>query len=51
MLSPNIHLISITVKKYTWELPEDSIHKEGLVTKGIFLLSPVDMRLVVKPRY
>lgn len=41
----------VTVKKYKWKLPENSIHKDGLVTKGIFLLSPVDMRLIIEARY
>lgn len=44
-------LLSMFLKKYTWKLPENSIHRNGLVTKGIFLLSPVDMRLIVEPRY
>jgi hypothetical protein len=39
------------VRKYTWTLPKDSIHKNGLVTKGIFLLSAVDMKVALSSRY
>lgn len=42
--------VEILVKKYTWTLPKDSIHKNGVITKGLFLLSVVDMKLVLSPR-
>ncbi|KAI8887606.1 cytochrome P450 [Backusella circina FSU 941] len=42
---------SMLLRKYTWTLPEDSIHKNGLKTKGVDLVSPKDLEILFKRRY
>ncbi|GAN02680.1 cytochrome P450 [Mucor ambiguus] len=44
-------MLSMFLRKYTWTLSEDSIHKKGLVTKGIFLLNTSEMKVVLTSRY
>lgn len=39
------------VRKYTWTLPKDSIHKTEVITKGIFFIVAKDLELVFTPRY
>lgn len=39
------------VRKNTWSLPDDSIHKNGLVTTSTLLISPIDLRIKFKRRY
>ncbi|KAG1114134.1 hypothetical protein G6F42_014272 [Rhizopus arrhizus] len=44
-------MLSMFLRKYTWTLPKDSIHKNGLVTKGIFLLNTPEMKVALPSRY
>ncbi|OBZ89858.1 hypothetical protein A0J61_02096 [Choanephora cucurbitarum] len=40
--------LCMLLSQYEWTLPEDSVHKNGLVTRGAFLVAPQDMRLKFK---
>ncbi|KAI8373856.1 cytochrome P450 [Blakeslea trispora] len=42
--------LCMMLTRYEWMLPEDSIHKNGLITEGAFLVAPTDMRIKFKPR-
>ncbi|KAI9306766.1 cytochrome P450 [Cunninghamella echinulata] len=39
------------LRKYEWELPENSIHKEKLVTNNLFIIKPRDLYIIFKRRY
>lgn len=39
------------VRKYSWTLPEDSIHKDGLITNSAGLIGPIDLRITFTKRY
>ncbi|KAI8150362.1 cytochrome P450 [Fennellomyces sp. T-0311] len=39
------------LRKYEWYLPEDSIHKDGIVTKGFAPVAPKDLYIVFKRRH
>jgi hypothetical protein len=39
------------VRKYSWTLPSDSIHKDNVKTKGIGIVSPIDLHIDFKKRY
>jgi hypothetical protein len=44
--------LAMILRKYTWTLPEDSIHKDHIVLAGgIILLSPKDLRLKFTKRF
>ncbi|KAI8139343.1 cytochrome P-450 cyp509A1 [Fennellomyces sp. T-0311] len=43
--------LPMLLRKYEWSLPEDSIHKDGLVTEGYPVAAPKDLYIVVKQRY
>lgn len=45
------HLTDIIVRKYTWTLTEDSIHKDGLIFEGAAALSPKTLRLNLQRIY
>ncbi|KAI8369887.1 cytochrome P450 [Choanephora cucurbitarum] len=40
--------LCMLLSQHEWTLPEDSVHKNGLVTRGAFLVAPQDMRLKFK---
>ncbi|KAI9306770.1 cytochrome P450 [Cunninghamella echinulata] len=44
-------ILSSFLRKYEWSLPEDSIHKDGLITNNLFIISPKDLKLKFKRRY
>ncbi|KAG2187286.1 hypothetical protein INT44_004971 [Umbelopsis vinacea] len=45
-------LLSMLLQKFTWELPENSINKDGLVLNGgISIISPRDLHLKFTPRF
>ncbi|KAI9493687.1 cytochrome P-450 cyp509A1 [Zychaea mexicana] len=44
-------LLSMLLRKYELLLPEDSIHKDRIVTRGFFIVSPVDMKINCKKLY
>ncbi|KAI9263215.1 cytochrome P450 [Phascolomyces articulosus] len=44
-------LLSMLLRKYEWSLPEDSIHKEKLQTRGFILSSPGSMFLNMIRRF
>lgn len=39
------------VHKYKWRLPDDSMHKDGLVTYGFGIILPKDLKLSFDKRY
>ncbi|OBZ91245.1 hypothetical protein A0J61_00715 [Choanephora cucurbitarum] len=43
--------LAMLLRKYTWKLPENSIHKNGTVQKGTFTISPVKMEIEFTKRY
>ncbi|KAI8145132.1 cytochrome P450, partial [Fennellomyces sp. T-0311] len=43
--------LPMLLRKYEWCLPEDSIHKNDIVTSGINIVSPKDLNIVFKRRY
>ncbi|KAI8884558.1 cytochrome P-450 cyp509A1 [Backusella circina FSU 941] len=44
-------VLSMLLRKYTWVLPDDSIHQESLKTKGQGLVGPIDLDIKFKRRY
>ncbi|KAI8070957.1 cytochrome P450 [Gongronella butleri] len=44
-------LLSMILRKYTWSLPADSIHKNGVVTNNIVVMNPLDLHIQFKRRY
>ena len=44
-------VLILLVRKYEWHLPENSIHKHGVATKGFALVTPKDLNIVFKRRY
>ncbi|CAO3627034.1 unnamed protein product [Cunninghamella echinulata] len=45
-------LISSLLRKYEWKLPEDSIHKEVLITNGVGgILTPKELKINFRRRY
>ncbi|KAI7883978.1 cytochrome P450 [Lichtheimia hyalospora FSU 10163] len=44
-------LLPMLLRKYEWQLPENSIHKHGMVTKGLSIINPKDLHIVFKRRY
>ncbi|KAI9307115.1 cytochrome P450 [Cunninghamella echinulata] len=45
-----VMLLSI-LRKYEFHLPENTIHKDGLITNNIGVLRPIDLKIIFKPRY
>ncbi|KAI8366859.1 cytochrome P450 [Blakeslea trispora] len=43
--------LSMLLRKYTWKLPEDSIHKHGVVTIGAGIASPAKLDIDFTKRY
>ncbi|KAI8980476.1 cytochrome P450 [Pilobolus umbonatus] len=43
--------LSMLLRKFVWEFPEDSIHFDGLVSEGISGMKPKDMRINFKKRF
>lgn len=41
----------IIVRKFDWELTEDSIHKNGVIAEGYGGVRPVDLRANFHKRY
>ncbi|KAL9541602.1 hypothetical protein MBANPS3_009026 [Mucor bainieri] len=44
-------LLSMMLRKYTWSLPEDSVHKGKIETMGLDVVGPVNCPLHFKKRY
>ncbi|KAI9273216.1 cytochrome P-450 cyp509A1 [Helicostylum pulchrum] len=44
-------VLAMLLRKYTWTLPEDSIHKENVVTSGIITVCPKELRINFERRY
>ncbi|KAI7882942.1 cytochrome P450 [Lichtheimia hyalospora FSU 10163] len=45
-------LLPMLLRKYEWHLPDDSIHKQRLITGGLSLVnSPKDLQIMFKRRY
>ncbi|KAI8146535.1 cytochrome P450 [Fennellomyces sp. T-0311] len=43
--------LSMLLRKYKWYLPEDSIHKNGVVTDGYVAMRPKNLQLTFQKRY
>lgn len=43
--------IVITVRKYEWTLPEDSVHKDGVKLGSFLNVAPQNLTIVFKNRY
>jgi hypothetical protein len=43
--------IFLLVRKFTWTLPEDSIHKDGLRASGFAVIGPKDLNVEFTKRY
>ncbi|KAI8146009.1 cytochrome P-450 cyp509A1, partial [Fennellomyces sp. T-0311] len=44
-------LLPMLLRKYEWTLPENSIHKDRVITSGFGVISPVDLYIDFKKRY
>ncbi|CAO3597966.1 unnamed protein product [Absidia cylindrospora] len=44
-------LLACLLRKYEWELPDDSIHKDGLVTSNSNLMFPQNVKIRFHKRY
>ncbi|CAO3644051.1 unnamed protein product [Mucor hiemalis] len=44
-------LLSMMLRKFTWSIPENSIHKDGLVTGGFPIVSPHELDMTFHKRY
>ncbi|KAI8054964.1 cytochrome P450 [Gilbertella persicaria] len=44
-------LLSMLLRKYTWTLPENSIHKHDAVTAELMVVGPVNLELDFEKRY
>ncbi|KAI8333842.1 cytochrome P450 [Chlamydoabsidia padenii] len=46
-------ILSMLLRKYTWRLPEDSVHANGLKTHGVFfgIISTTDLKIEFEKRY
>jgi hypothetical protein len=44
----NIYFI---VRKYTWVLPSNSIHKDGIIATGLAMIGPNDLKVEFTRRY
>ncbi|KAI7883814.1 cytochrome P450 [Mucor mucedo] len=44
-------MLSMLLRKFTWSTPENSIHKDGVLTNGYLMLSPQDLDITFKKRY
>ncbi|KAI8063411.1 cytochrome P-450 cyp509A1 [Gilbertella persicaria] len=44
-------LLAMLLRKYIWTLPEDSIHKHGVISSGINIVGPVHLELEFQKRY
>ncbi|CAO3639580.1 unnamed protein product [Cunninghamella echinulata] len=44
-------MLSSILRKYELHLPENTIHKDELITNNSGVLKPIDLKIVFKPRY
>ncbi|KAI7848637.1 cytochrome P450 [Circinella umbellata] len=44
-------LLSMLLRKYEWSLPENSIHKEKILTEGLQIIKPKDLFVKFTKRY
>ncbi|KAI7905066.1 cytochrome P450 [Cokeromyces recurvatus] len=50
-LNEQLVLLSMLLRKFTWKIPENSIHKDKLNTAGSFFIGPHILDMVFKKRY
>ena len=43
--------LAMLVRKYKWKLPEDSVHKEQLQTRGYTLVTAQDLDIIFERLY
>ncbi|KAI9255830.1 cytochrome P450 [Helicostylum pulchrum] len=43
--------LSMLLRKFEWELPQDTIHRDGCIAGGYGSIKPVDIRVDFKKRY
>ncbi|KAI9473441.1 MAG: cytochrome P450 [Benjaminiella poitrasii] len=44
-------VLYMLLRKFTWSLPEDSIHKDKVITSGTFFIGPHKLYMTFKKRY
>ncbi|KAI9360255.1 cytochrome P450 [Pilaira anomala] len=44
-------MLSMLLRKFTWSAPKDSIHKDGVITRGYIILGPHELDITFKKRY
>ncbi|KAI9494942.1 cytochrome P450 [Zychaea mexicana] len=44
-------LLPMLLMKYEWRLPENSIHKEKVITNGLGVIKPIDLKVIFTKRY
>ncbi|ORY97909.1 cytochrome P-450 cyp509A1, partial [Syncephalastrum racemosum] len=44
-------LLPLLLRKYTWSLPEDSPHKDHVITTGSGVIRPIDLKIKFQKRY
>ncbi|KAI8333281.1 cytochrome P450 [Choanephora cucurbitarum] len=44
-------VLSMLLRKYEWSLPEDSPHRDHVLTAGTFLVGPKNLNITFKKRY
>ncbi|KAI9345055.1 cytochrome P450 [Pilaira anomala] len=44
-------MISMLLRKFTWTTPENSKHKNGLITGGVGIIGPADLDIAFRKRY
>ena len=41
----------MAARKYEWSLPEDSIHRNGMIVNGVDIVGPKELVLDFKKRF
>ncbi|KAI8059778.1 cytochrome P-450 cyp509A1 [Thamnidium elegans] len=44
-------LLSMLLRKFTWTTPENSKHKNGLISGGVGVIGPIDLDIAFRKRY
>ncbi|ORX55712.1 cytochrome P-450 cyp509A1 [Hesseltinella vesiculosa] len=50
-IAEQLVLLPMFLRKYTWRLPDNSMHQDHAITNNIVVMNPLDMRLVFERRY
>ncbi|KAI7899442.1 cytochrome P450 [Cokeromyces recurvatus] len=44
-------MLLMLLRKYVWNLPDDSIHKDKIITAGMFIIAPQNLKITFQRRY